>query len=320
VPDKPGEAGMTDLRYDSRAHPSGAQHADRTPPLSRVPHRRAAPPEAPAAHFPGQAPEPARPSTLARQAQTLLNWTGAALSIALIIGVSVWGYRLTVRDVSGVPVVRALEGPMRIAPAEPGGSQAAYRGLSVNSVAAGTGARPPAEEIVLAPPPVSLDTPLPNPRNVQPTMAGLAAEAPAEVTQASARIAAGPGLARSPIPPARPGGDLVAEAAAQAVVAAITGGTARNIDVSPDSLHTGTRLVQLGAFDSPEDARAEWDRLARRFAPLMEGRGRVVQQAESGGRSFYRLRAHGFAEEAEARQFCAALVAENATCIPVLLR
>ena len=49
---------------------------------------------------------------------TVLNWVGAALSLALIAGLGYWAYQLVVRDVTGVPVVRALEGPMRIAPTE----------------------------------------------------------------------------------------------------------------------------------------------------------------------------------------------------------
>ena len=43
----------------------------------------------------------------------------------------------------------------------------------------------------------------------------------------------------------------------------------------------------------------------------------VLQPAESGGRTFYRLRAHGFDDEDDARRFCSAFVAQNATCIPV---
>ena len=43
----------------------------------------------------------------------------------------------------------------------------------------------------------------------------------------------------------------------------------------------------------------------------------VVQPAESGGRTFYRLRAHGFDGEDDARRFCSAFVSENAVCIPV---
>jgi hypothetical protein len=52
----------------------------------------------------------------------------------------------------------------------------------------------------------------------------------------------------------------------------------------------------------------------------MAGKSMVVQPALSGGRTFYRLRALGFADEDEARRFCSALLAENATCIPVTQR
>ena len=79
----------------------------------------------------------------------------------------------------------------------------------------------------------------------------------------------------------------------------------------------GTRLSQLGAFDSPEVARKEWDRLSARFGDYMDGKQRVIQKAQSGGRTFYRLRAIGFADLNDARRFCSALVAERADCIPV---
>ena len=47
---------------------------------------------------------------------------GRSSRLALVVGIGVWGYKLLVRDVSGVPVVRAVEGPMRIQPENPGGS------------------------------------------------------------------------------------------------------------------------------------------------------------------------------------------------------
>ena len=52
---------------------------------------------------------------------TFMNWAGAAVSLALIAGLGYWGWQLLVRDVSGVPVITALEGPMRVAPDNPGG-------------------------------------------------------------------------------------------------------------------------------------------------------------------------------------------------------
>jgi hypothetical protein len=67
-------------------------------------------------------------------------------------------------------------------------------------------------------------------------------------------------------------------------------------------------------------ARAEWDRLSVRLGDLLEGKSRVVQRAESGGRTFYRLRAVGFEDLADARRFCSALQAEKAECIPVVTR
>ena len=91
-------------------------------------------------------------------------------------------------------------------------------------------------------------------------------------------------------------------------------------EIDPATLALGTRLVQLGAFDSASQARSEWVKLVERFGDLMSGKAVVIEAAESGGRTFYRLRGHGFAGEDDVRRFCAALVAENAACIPASVR
>ena len=94
----------------------------------------------------------------------LAGWVGALMSIALVVGLGVWGYQLAMRAVSGVPVVRALEGPMHIQPEDPGGSQAAHQGFAVNSVAADGAAERPADRLILAPAPLDLsDEDLPRP-------------------------------------------------------------------------------------------------------------------------------------------------------------
>jgi len=136
----------------------------------------------------------------------ILNWAGGALSIALVAGLGVWGYRIMVRDVSGVPVVRALAGPIRVAPDEPGGRQAAHQGLAVNRVAAEGEAAPPADTLRLAPQPVSLtDDDLPE-ADLHPTRtAELSAfptgEAESEVTEAAQGVALAPA-------PDQPGEDM----------------------------------------------------------------------------------------------------------------
>ncbi|MBP9951913.1 MAG: SPOR domain-containing protein, partial [Cypionkella sp.] len=90
------------------------------------------------------------------RASRVVHLAGAACSVALMLGLGVWGYKLAVRDVTGIPVMRAMAGPMRIAPANPGGVVADNQGLSVNAVAASGTALPIAETVVLAPRAVDL--------------------------------------------------------------------------------------------------------------------------------------------------------------------
>lgn len=287
-----------------------------------------------------------------------VSLAGAATSVALIAGLAVWGYKLAVRDVTGVPVIRAMEGPARIAPEDPGGDLARHVGLSVNAVAAHGLAAPVPDQVMLAPrdqglsdedmtmaalaPLERADEPAPAPETVMPAampvpvpdlpeeqdaVTRALAEAMAEDNAAATTDAAPepvsevipasvPGVVRSPRPLARPARDLAAETAAAAQVAA----PAAAVDVDAASLAEGTRLAQIGAFDSPDLARAEWDRVVAQFGALMEGKQRVIQEASSGGRVFYRLRVHGFDDLAAARRFCAALVAEQANCIPAAVR
>lgn len=337
-----------------------------------------------------------------------VNIAAAAVSIALVGGVGVWGYKLLMRDVTGVPVVRALGGEMRISPENPGGEIASHVGLSVNSVLAEGGAAAPEDSLVLAPSTVNLQaddmfvaapedaptddtperlaeaaevTPAPvepviaavpttlelddavaselatDPTPVDPT-APLTAE---DVLALADQIAAGaqplealaegetvplevsvngvvvnpdiipdavPGVRKSIRPASRPAGraaptDSVTAAVAAAAATATTTSTAATPvtgEVTTAAIPVGTKLVQLGAFDTPDIAATEWVRHTARFPDFFDGKSQVIQQAQSGGRTFFRLRAMGFDELSDARRFCAALSAEGADCIPVVVR
>ena len=50
-----------------------------------------------------------RNSVLGRVAR-LTHYLGALVSVVLMVSLLIWGYQLVVRDVSGVPVIRAVEG------------------------------------------------------------------------------------------------------------------------------------------------------------------------------------------------------------------
>ncbi|WP_283178229.1 SPOR domain-containing protein [Gemmobacter sp. 24YEA27] len=325
--------------------------------------------------------------------QRMVNMAGALGSVALVLSLGYWGWELAVRDVRGVPVVRALEGPMRTAPEEGGGMVVDHQGLAVNDVAARDGGKN-SDRVVLAPAPVDL---------AADDVAGLAlasaapAVAPLAPAMASAGTVDAPRMSaaeESPLPlevspdqlPAAPvlatesqpatisqdeavalalaealgmdetaSADLVAAAAPAAAPAApgamtssprprmrpstlaATGGSAAGTPENvmqtaavasapsgagkdPATIEAGARLVQFGAYDSEAQARAEWQKIAARLGPLMVEKQMVVQSAESGGHTFWRLRGFGFASEDDARRFCSAAVAEQINCIPVTHR
>ncbi|SHJ90096.1 Sporulation related domain-containing protein [Shimia gijangensis] len=313
----------------------------------------------------------------ARSLGPLVNWAGALTSLALVVGTGVWSYKLLMRDVSGVPVVRSVEGPMRVQPEEPGGRQAAHQGLSVNSVAADGSAAAPADRLTLAPAPIDLsnedakiqnaslpggetttakearktdqsDIVAPPPlasgkieaieafaqqiaNDVEPlSQSGPADTDPVKVSLGDVEVSepeAKPepstpkvkftnGVSHSLRPHLRPEGLGKTEKVASATATADA--PASVVDAA--SIPVGTHLVQLGAYASSEMAAEEWTRLSARFSDYLGDKTQVIQEAQSGGRVFYRLRAMGFADLSDARRMCSALKAERADCIPVTVR
>jgi hypothetical protein len=90
------------------------------------------------------------------------------------------------------------------------------------------------------------------------------------------------------------------------------------VAVTTAAFPVGTNLVQLGAFTTPALAAAEWDRLQAQFGQLISDRDRVIQVSNQSSGTWYRLRASGFTDRAEARRLCAAMQAEGAECIAVV--
>ena len=293
----------------------------------------------------------------------IVNGLGAATSIALIMGVAVWGYKLAVRDVSGVPVIQALQGPMRVAPDDPGGQIAAHMGLAVNRVAAeGTAGALP-DSITLGPATVTLaeedmpglagDTQVlhaPTPpaggldMGVVATLSvdgglntGLPETLVSPETIPGVEVSAPATMTTSPRPRARPApvakavdvasidpADAIAAAAAAALAdvlgTADTSGVQALGVMDAVALTEGTRLAQIGAFDDEASAVREWDRLTNLHTEIFAGKARVIQPATSAGRTFYRLRVHGFDSEEATRGFCTALESPDMRCIPVIHR
>ncbi|MBA3325471.1 MAG: hypothetical protein H0T41_09515, partial [Rhodobacteraceae bacterium] len=69
--------------------------------------------------------------------ERLRRLAAAALFLGLVAAMGLWAYRLGTRDAAEVPIIRAMEGPARVQPTDPGGLTAAHQGLEVNEVLAG---------------------------------------------------------------------------------------------------------------------------------------------------------------------------------------
>ncbi len=292
--------------------------------------------------------------------ETLRRLVGAALFLGLILAMGLWSWRLGTRDATEVPVVRAMAGPARVVPEDPGGTQAPHQGLEVNAVLAGQPAPEP-QAVPVAPEPPALapedkpqaelalvvtapEEPEPDPVAVPQAeaeaiaspqsetdrlIAELGAETPSDATvglapftlpeDAALEVAVVEPMPPGPRPRGRPAGLRAARAPAPAAqpvaetrVAAATPETAA---VGP-----GSRLVQLGAFDSAVSAREAWNRLVGRHGDLLGSKSLFVERTTANARVFYRLRVAGFADNEATRSMCEALKARGVDCIPVTLQ
>ena len=273
------------------------------------------------------------------------NIVGAVISLAVFFGIVTWGAQTVLRDSSGVPVVRALEGPARVAPEDPGGLLVAHQGLTVNEVAGSQIISAANDPLQLAPRPINLqaeDQPIHSPLSgdtpvaevpaavvlPEPEMEGAVAliidemaeslaamlaagTVKADVTEPPAEVipaSAGAGLTQSLRPRLRPFVMVTRQAP-----------RAEPIPIAVGQIPRGAPMAQLGAFGTAAIAQEAWADLSERHGDYLVGKPHVILQAEVGGGTIYRLRVHGFADQEEARRLCTALNRQNAECYSVTM-
>ena len=280
----------------------------------------------------------------------IFYWIGAVLSLSLLAGAIGWSYKLVVRDINQIPIVRAQLGPLRVAPDNPGGLTAANQGLSVTQLAVNE--KPLlSDEINLAPAAEILN---------EETSASLLREVDKlnqidetyEIKEINAEntisLDGSSGAMKGET--ASKTESLVAQVAfsqkkveienAVSLALSITSEfdpsltslrpktrprsvqQNRELIVSKEpmsKLPIGSAIVQLGAFDSKSLAESEWRRFEKLLGSILAPKQMIIQKAESSGKIFYRLRASGFNDISDARQFCTA-ISDKVACIPVVTR
>ena len=273
------------------------------------------------------------------------NIVGAVISLAVFVGIVTWGAKTVLRDSSGVPVVRALEGPARVAPEDPGGLLVAHQGLTVNEVAGSQITGAVDDPLQLAPRPINLQA---EDQPIQPLLDReiATAAAPAAVVLPEPEMGAAEALiidetAESLAAMLAAGTDMApVKEPASAVIPASAGGgpiqslrprlrpfavfTRQTPRVAPRNILAaqivrGAPMAQLGAFGSAAIAEQAWADLSERHGDYLVGKPHVILQAAVGGGTIYRLRVHGFENQEEARRLCTALNRQNAECYSVTM-
>ncbi len=277
--------------------------------------------------------------------ERLRRIAGAAVFVGVIGAMGLWAYDLGTRDAADVPVIRAMEGPARIQPEDPGGLTAAHQGLEVNSVLAGQPAPRIVDTTPIPPPPVLLaeedgpqgelvlapqtsllepaDLPMPpgdetlalvqpDPSLTAPLAGPSLEDAIAAALRDEAAASSPPAAATGTGPLRRPANLARSAAARQPAPPPI----AREVA----SVGAGARLVQLGAYDSEDLTRKAWAQLVASHGDLLGDRSLYVERTTANARVFYRLRVAGFDTSAETGALCEALRARSVDCIPVTLQ
>ena len=284
----------------------------------------------------------------------IFYWTGAALSLSLLAGAIGWSYQLIVRDINQIPIVRAQLGPLRVAPDDPGGLTAANQGLSVTQLAVNE--KPLlSNEIRLAPAAEILNAEHLSLQVTQDVKSNLddgtfeikevSAENSINLKEVSTEIGADT-ISKDEVVLSKAvfSQKKIEIENAVSLALSITDDPAasltlmrpkiRPVTLQKDNKITGDQIVtneplfeltkgsavvQLGAFDSKNLAKSEWQRFEKLLGSILIAKKMIVQEAESGGKIFYRLRAAGFDDISDARQFCTA-ISDKVACIPVVTR
>ena len=265
------------------------------------------------------------------------NVAGALISLIVFVGVVGWGAQTLLRDSSGVPVVRALDGPMRITPDDPGGVPASHQGLTVNQVSSSQKNENFNNNITFAPGPVNLK------KEDQPT-------SKLELTNALSQAqenSIGALLDLKEISSSSTDDDVVEKLAAILALSSVSA-PIQNVAEKLDSnepkqlrpqlrpkvsqaqkntnlientgdIEIGTQMVQLGAYSNKQLASQAWRQLSENFGDYFVGKESVIVKGKISGQEIYRLRVYGFSDITETRRLCTALLNQNTECYPVVM-
>ncbi len=238
------------------------------------------------------------------------------LAVAIFFGYS-WYF--AGGDEDDLPVVQAMDDPVKVKPANPGGMQVPYQDQLVLNQEGTGGEDEPVVERLLPPP----EAPQPPPRDPEPEPEAAApVQTPPAATNTAtvaARPAQSPEVVEAPVPdqselvvlePSSPAETAPAQAPARPARTQ----TAETAGAAPAK---GSYVVQLGSFTSTAGSEQAWARLQKAHPELLGDMSLFVQRALVNDRTYFRVQAGPLPNRATALDMCAQLKARRQDCLVV---
>jgi hypothetical protein len=253
-------------------------------------------------------------------------------AILVIFGVVIWYvYQRATQsgDALAPPLIKAEQGPTKVAPNDPGGMQVPNQDKAIYDRIGNNGAKTGTVEKLLPPPE------MPKPEAPAPAKSVEVAKA-APVSPVTAQPLPAPTTSAVPLPaisapaanstppaPSVPDKPAVTAAAPGPSVAPTTSASptppTKPLATKPPATgDAGNIRIQLGAFRQTSEAEQAWQQVAKKFPDVLGGMNKTVVQIDLGERGvFQRLQTGPFPDRAAAAAACDKLKARNQGCIVV---
>ncbi len=236
---------------------------------------------------------------------------------------------------SKVPVIQAMDDPVKVKPENPGGLEVPYQDRLVLNQPADGGE--PVVERLLPPP----ETPKPmvdTTAAARPAVTGSSSLAVSpngsSGAQGQVQTQARPPVQARPVQPQASGSNTTASSPASTLAAAppaaISAGAAQPQASAKPQVQAalpstmaapppvkGSYLLQLGSFNSKQVGEDAWSGFQSRFPDLLGGMLLYLQEADVNGRTYHRVQAGPFPNRATAIDLCAELKARKQDCLVV---
>ncbi len=282
--------------------------------------------------MPGRDPLEPKPEpeilTRSKQKRRLMPLVLAGAAVFGVVAVTFLAYGWLTTPVSDgeLPMVKAIDDPVKVKPESPGGMEVPYQEqLVLNGEQPAEGGEPIVERLL--PPPESPQWPPTEPEGlapVEPTTTGQAEpgatittpELPAETVGVAAVESAEPHSGNA-APAAAQTADVPPEPETKAPEPVVKAPEPVAKAAEPVAPVAGTYLVQLASITSRDATKPAWKGMQAAHPDLLGDLAMSVQKAEVKGKTYYRIQAGPFPNRPTALDVCAQLKAKQQDCLVV---